>query len=157
MRILVLTAAAIDYLRKSGGTNSQILEYVRGNGCDKILLCGARHCGFIPCENISIETTTAAKLFRVLRNVAREYKNLCAIAITHLNEQKIIENYLKSGDKLNVCFINLGNGADKYKNYTYADIGGPDSGYFSVKFRKYGAKLPAFNVYKFPLANVQQI
>jgi hypothetical protein len=156
MRILVLTAAIVDSLQKTCEINSQISEYVRKNKCDKILLCGTcrRGCCSQFGESIAVEKITVAKLFRTLKNIAKEYKNIYTITIAHFNEQKIIENYLKSSDGLHVCFVNLDNRPNKYAGYTYADIN-LDSNYFSVKFREYNCKLSIIiNVYEFPFVQV---
>jgi hypothetical protein len=155
MHILVLTAAVANDLRKTYGMNSQILKYIRGNKCDRILLCGSCCCDYSSqFENIPIEKITVAKLFRTLKNITKEYKNLCTITIAHFNEQKIIENYLRNNDRLHVCFINLDKCTDKYANYAYTDIA-LDPNYFSVKFREYNGKSSViFNIYELPFVKI---
>ncbi|MDR3274275.1 MAG: hypothetical protein LBS87_03025 [Puniceicoccales bacterium] len=154
MRILVLTKSAIDRFRKSEAMLARILEYVRQNRYDKILLCSKhRHNLCSKFEKIPTETVTPSKLFKVLKNITREYKNFLVIAAIRSDERSTIESYLKSGDTLNMCFVNLD--ANQYESYVYTNID-LDQNFFSVKRRKYTSKSSfLFNVYEFPLAKIQ--
>jgi hypothetical protein len=152
MRLLVLTKSILGYLQKNKAMRLRILEYIHENGYDKILLCSRRNCGLdLEFENIAVEKTTPGKLFKSLKNIAKAYKNLRTVTITHNDEQSVIENYLRSGEKLNICFVNLSENGNQYENYSYTDID-LDPNFFSVKLRKYNSTpLLLFNVYDLPL------
>jgi hypothetical protein len=131
MRILVLIKSVIDRLRESETMLSRMLEYVHQNECDRILLCSERRCDLgSKFENIPTEIVTPSKLFKVLKNITKEYKKISVIAAIHSDERSIIESYLKNGDTLNMCFVNLD--ANRYENYIYTNID-LEQNFFSVK------------------------